>query len=68
MIFQHYRELVPRKEAEKFWQIMPEVEEQPADAPAKHQAPMARAARKATRSPLSARSQSALPGKSVSCT
>jgi len=33
MIFQHYRELVPKKEAEKFWQILPE-ERQPAAKPA----------------------------------
>jgi hypothetical protein len=23
MIFQHYRELVPKKETERFWQLMP---------------------------------------------
>jgi hypothetical protein len=32
MIFQHYRELVPKREAGKFWQIMPE-ESQPAAKP-----------------------------------
>jgi len=32
MIFQHYRELVPKKEAEKFWQIMPEATQPPARA------------------------------------
>jgi hypothetical protein len=45
MIFQHCRELVPKKEAEKFWQIMPE-EPQPAAKPAKDQAPRTAAARR----------------------
>jgi integrase len=69
MIFQHYRELVPKKEAEKFWQIMPEAPDKTPVAPGKTRTKEPTApVRKSTRSPLSARGQSALPGKSVPCT
>jgi len=46
MIFQHYRELVPKKEAEKFWQTMSDTAAKTVDGPALHQAPKARTRRR----------------------